>query len=216
MPGAGEHPLIYGSGWDPGWSAALPSNANTFVAGLNCDAAFHSWTDAPGANELKPINCIASLEAFAFCAWDGGRLSTEAEWNYAAAGGSEQRTYAWGSAAPTPEHASYSCLGDGVPGCTLNDLIAVGTKPRGNGKYGHADLAGNVFEWNLDFQNCCAPPWPGYVSTSCVDCAYLTSSGERELRGGSFPGDETWLPTSFRGWGGPRVYDIGARCARSP
>ena len=66
---------------------------------------------APGANESLPINCITWYEAFAFCAWDGGFLPTEAEWNYAAAGGSEQRAYPW-SNPPTSttidcSHANY-------------------------------------------------------------------------------------------------------------
>ncbi len=48
-----------------------------------------------GATKTKPINCLDWYTAFAFCAWDGGRLATEAEWNYAASGGSEHRYYPW-------------------------------------------------------------------------------------------------------------------------
>ncbi|AUX45468.1 uncharacterized protein SOCE26_069590 [Sorangium cellulosum] len=36
-----------------------------------------------------PINRLDWYMALAFCAWNGGRLATEAEWNYAASGGSE-------------------------------------------------------------------------------------------------------------------------------
>ena len=39
------------------------------------------------------------FESYAFCIWDGGFLASEAEWNYAAAGGSEQRYYPWSSPA---------------------------------------------------------------------------------------------------------------------
>ena len=112
-----------------------------------------------GCDEERPINCITWYEAYAFCSWDGGFLPSEAEWNYAAAGGAEQRIYPWGAAPPTPSHASYSvdatqqCMGDGVSGCTLADLIPVGTKPPGDGKYGQSDLAGNLMEWTSDWDD---------------------------------------------------------------
>jgi formylglycine-generating enzyme required for sulfatase activity len=47
----------------------------------------------------KPLNCVPWQVLFAFCIWDGGRLPTNAEWGYAAAGGAEQREFAWGTMA---------------------------------------------------------------------------------------------------------------------
>jgi len=211
--GAGAHPLLPGSGWDPA-TFGLAADAATIAGSLNC-GTFGSWTDSPGANENKPINCIWSDEAFAFCAWDGGHLPTEAEWNYAASGGSEQRTYPWGEATPTQNLATYDCQADGVAGCTLSDLLDVGSRPAGDGKFGHANLAGNLAEWDLDRQNCCGSPWPGYATTSCANCSTFADSGERMIRGGAFDGPDVWLKNSFRMWGGgARLSDVGIRCAR--
>ena len=96
--GDGAHLKIPGSGWDATWNSSLAARATsaaTLQAALKCDAKGQTWTDAPGENENRPINCINWFEAFAFCAWDGGRLPTEAEFNYAQAGGSEQRHFPW-------------------------------------------------------------------------------------------------------------------------
>lgn len=49
------------------------------------------------ALDEKPLNCVPWHVLMAFCIWDGGRLPTNAEWGFAAAGGSEQRDFAWGS-----------------------------------------------------------------------------------------------------------------------
>ena len=106
------------------------------------------------------MNCIDWYDAFAFCAWDGGRLAMEAEWNYAAAGGSLQQPYPWGAAMLDTMHAVYECTGDGSAAgqCWETDILNVGSKsPTGDGKWGQADLAGGVWEWNLDWY---ASPYP--------------------------------------------------------
>jgi formylglycine-generating enzyme len=221
VAGSGAHPAIASSGWNSAWSSSLASNEVALRAALACDAVFATWTDAPSSNENRPITCVTWFEAFAFCAWDGGRLPTEAEWNRAAAGGSEQRVYPWssppGSSAITDLHASYwvnateACMGDGVAGCALSDILPVGHKPLGHGRWGHADLSGNVWEWTLDVY---VNP---YAQVPCNDCAALSGSSQRVLRGGSFFANPSTVLSSKRHFGMPadRYFSAGVRCARN-
>ena len=217
ITGDGVHPLIAGSGWDSSWNTNLPADTASLKVAVKCDSTFQTWTDTPGANESRPMNCINWYDAFAFCAWDGGRLPTEAEWNYAAAGGSEQREYPWGSGIDATR-ASYNvdstsqCMGDGVAGCSLTDLVPVGSKPTGNGHWGHSDLSGNVLEWTLDYY------FQPYSPSTCNDCAALSPSGSRMMRGGNFNSDAAHARSSNRGFDmSPivRYYAGGSRCARA-
>jgi formylglycine-generating enzyme required for sulfatase activity len=78
--GAGVHPLIEGSGWKLAWNTSLLATTDALKTALKCDSTFQTWTDTvDGGNENRPQNCMNWYEAFAFCAWDGGRLATEAE-----------------------------------------------------------------------------------------------------------------------------------------
>jgi hypothetical protein len=88
--------------WDVAWNASLPVDAAALTAAVKCNSTWQTWSDSPGtpSAESHPMNCINWYEANAFCIWDGGRLPSEAEWNYTAAGGSQQRQYPWGATAP--------------------------------------------------------------------------------------------------------------------
>jgi formylglycine-generating enzyme required for sulfatase activity len=183
-------------------------------AAVSCDGG--TWTDKAGTNESLPMTCLDWYTAFSFCAWDGGRLPTEAEWNYAAAGGDEQRRYPWSkppsSTTIDATLAVYDCKGDGEPACSPEDILRVGSKsPVGDAKWEHADLAGSVWEWALD----------GYekpYKNPCTNCAITQASSSRVLRGGSWGFNAAVLLSSGRFDRDPkdRFYDIGARCARKP
>ena len=203
--GAGAHPRIAGSGWNAAWNAKLPADTAGLKAALRCHDAYASWTDRPGANENKPINCLDWYTGFAFCAWDGGRVPTEAEWNYAAAGGSEQRYYPWSvPSASTTIDDGYAVYCGGT--CKLLD---VGSKPRGDGRWGHSDLGGNVWEWTLDFAG-------GAYPMPCDDCADLRAGPYRAFRSGSNDDIAATLRSSVRHVYYPDYHGVvGIRCARS-
>jgi formylglycine-generating enzyme required for sulfatase activity len=216
--GAGKNPNnATDPGWDIAWNADLPVDAGA----LETAVSGGTWTASPGPNENRPINGVNWYEAFAFCIWDGGRLPTEAEWNYAAAGGSEQRVYPWGSTAPAADAnlAVWGCYYNGTGTCTVPDvsnIAPVGSASAGNGKYGQADLIGNVQEWTLD--------WYADYSNPCSDCAATAIGTQRVMRGGSFfmTLDASWLTSSYRSDNlfasnppADRMFMFGFRCARS-
>jgi sulfatase modifying factor 1 len=214
LSGVGAHPRIIGSGWDAAWTENLPADTVALLAAVKCDPMLQTWTDVPSANESRPMVCLSWYEAMAFCAWDGGFLPTEAEWNYAATGGDEQRAYPWSSPPGflgiDDTRVSYQCNGDGMTGCTVTDLVVVGTKSSGDGRWGQSDLAGNVWEWALDWYTNTYPQNP------CIDCANLSPDTDSVIRGGSFLYGAAGLRTGNRNHLQPATsgHDIGARCAR--
>src|SRR5258707_12599798 len=85
----------------------------------------------------------------------GGRPPTEAEWNYAAAGGSLQRQYSWGATAPDCTYANFRGAAGGTDYCVLpgtGSTNNVGSEsPKGDGDWGQSDLLGKGCEWDLDW-----------------------------------------------------------------
>ena len=230
--GSGKHGYLNGglglvnsadNGYEPGWVISDDVNVAPTDKNLDCDSSWAStWTDPAGENEKLPINCINWWESYAFCIYDGGFLPSESEWEYAAAGGSQQREFPWGGAAPGATN-QYAIYGDGndkcyypagtLTTCTgLANLAPVGFASLGAGAWGQLDLAGNVYELTLDTK-------ADYV-VPCADCAYMTLDSTKEHRGGNFYYPASLLLSADRdNWSPPagyRSHDIGFRCARAP
>lgn len=196
--GAGKNPKNPGdTGWNAAWNENLPADSQALALAVQCSKTYQTWT---AGNDNLAMNCVDWFLAEAFCAWDGGRLPTEAEWNYAAAGGAEQRVYPWGSAPPDSSHAVANVM----------SVAPVGSKsPAGDGKWGNSDLAGNLNEWIQD--------WSRDLPLPCNDCASPGPSDTRVRRGGSFDNIESSsFSSAIRSSSTPDIYkfDVGIRCAR--
>jgi sulfatase modifying factor 1 len=205
-------PGTYELGWDAvDWNPNVaPTDAN-----LASCTPWSTWTSSASTQENLPINCMNWYEAYAFCIWDEGFLPSAAEGGYAAAGGSEQREYPWGSAEPgtSSRYAIYNCyFPNGAGDCTrtLANIAPVGTATLGAGAWGQLDLAGNVAQWKLD--------WYAPYVDPCTDCAYLTPASYRVVEGSAFNNEPSGLLSSDVVVNNPPTvrYDLnGVRCARS-
>jgi sulfatase modifying factor 1 len=135
---------------------------------VGLDNHFQWWNYVPGANwrhpegpdsNIKdrmnhPVVHIAYDDAVAYCNWARKRLPTEAEFEFAARGGLDQKRYAWGDEfMPGGKHMANTFQGHFPNSNTGEDgyraTAPVGSFPL-NG-YGLFDMAGNVWEWTSDW-----------------------------------------------------------------
>jgi formylglycine-generating enzyme required for sulfatase activity len=92
--------------------------------------------------EDRPVTCVTSADATAYCGWVGGRLPTASEWTLAARGPAVQR-YAWGATDPTCTHRSslgpvwQDCCGTD---CQSDVAVTVGKHPAGDSPFGVSDV----------------------------------------------------------------------------
>jgi formylglycine-generating enzyme required for sulfatase activity len=199
--GAGGDSRLPYSGWQTGWNGFLPADPADLGGRLQCDPST-TWTSVAGANESKPMTCVSWYLAFVFCAWDGGRLPTEAEWELAAGNGAQTDLYPWGSAEPDATRAIYDA----------SRPATVGTLPFGADAWDVRDLSGNVAEWVHDV-------FAPYETEAVTNYFFYSTAGGnfiRGLRGGSYLEGAGPLRAAARASTLPDTArpDVGFRCAR--
>ena len=189
------------------------------------DANVKKWSpfcnvNQPDDRSQHPVNCVDWNQAAAYCKWVDKRLPTEKEWEYAARGSKEGRTYPWGNEKPRAgllnacgsecvemlkkkEFGTFSPMYSGND--TFETTAPVGRVNGDRSPFGVMDLGGNVTEWVQDWYR----------------DSYRTSGGStknRSLRGGSWlNGNPSFVRAPFRFRGSPvvRGNNVGFRCARA-
>jgi formylglycine-generating enzyme required for sulfatase activity len=173
-----------------------------------------------GAGAMPIVN-VTWFEAQAYCSWAGGRLPTEAEWEYAARGGSTASRYAdldtvaWYADNSGRERLDSTTISIRAPRTlgqrlkeNANGMHNVGQK-QANG-FGLFDVLGNVWEWVSDWfdENY-------YQHSPSQDPTGPTSGQYRVLRGGSWYFYPRNVRSSNRGRVNPArgSVDDGFRCA---
>ncbi len=166
----------------------------------------YRYTDPQYARH--PVVLMRWYDAVAFCAWSGGRLPTEAEWEKAARG-TDRRMYPWGNQAPSPTLANFTPLQ--FETTDVGDTTEVGSFPAGASPYGALDMAGNVWEWTADWY------LENYYGRSPSQNPAGPRTGSMKVaRGGAFFLWPTAIQTTYRGAASPtgRSFGLGIRCAR--
>ncbi len=181
-------------------------DAGACFAPDTCGWGSPNWGVA--GREDHPVNCVDWQQANDFCGFVGGRLPSEAEWEYAARGGGQDITYPWGDA---PASCTYAVMYGGGAGCGMDSTWAVCGKPAGNTAQGLCDMAGNAYEWVQDWHH------GDYNGAPSDGGAWESPSGSfRVRRGGGFSSDASALRAANRFPEDPsyrRDY-VGFRCAR--
>lgn len=157
-------------------------------------------------NLLKhPVTHVSWNDAQAYAEWAGKRLPTEAEWEYAARGGLEQRRFPWDTLCPNGEHRCNIWQGEFPEHNTKADGYFYTApvneyKPNSFGLY---NMSGNVWEWCADWFS------SDYHETDHYDVYNPNGppTGEqRVMRGGSYLCHRSWC----------NRYRVAARTSNTP
>jgi formylglycine-generating enzyme required for sulfatase activity len=156
-----------------------------------------------------PVAGVTAEEAEAYCAFRGGRLPTEAEWEKAARG-TGRRRFPWGRTyhARLANHGRPPVRAD--PSDGFRFAAPVGSFPDGASPYGVLDLAGNVMEWTAS-----RPSTPDF---DALGYAGADPAMHRIVRGGSWGHPAVDLRVTHRGVlrAVASHPDLGLRCAYDP
>jgi len=177
-------------------------------AGVCTEPTSSRYTDPRYGN--YPVVTVTWFQAAEYCAWAGGRLPTEAEWEKAARGPAStggRRMWPWGNNTPSDRLANFNK--------NEGNTVPAGSYPRGASPYGVLDMAGSAWEWVADYYA------EDFYQTASAGGLNSDPTGPekgvfRVTRGGGYFSDARYIRLAIRAeTAAVRVAGyIGFRCAR--
>jgi sulfatase modifying factor 1 len=181
------------------------------VAAGACDPPGFTLGDARFDRPDFPVTYVRWEDASAYCAWAGGRLPTEAEWEFAARGPAE-RVFPWGNLY-NPHLANHGALASDATDATDGyvGLAPVGSFPDGATPLGILDMAGNVAEYVADLYDTADEGGFGYPAASQFNPKGPTTGAFHVVRGGSYLSGIAWLRANARDVRGAPILGVAGR-----
>jgi formylglycine-generating enzyme required for sulfatase activity len=199
-------------GWGAPWTDGPMEKEWPHVPGTDWQ---HPHGPESSAVDDHPVVQVSWDDAAAYCAWAGGQLPSEPQWEKAARG-KDGRLFPWGDTyeGTWGNFCDASCPVKRWNHDSYDDGYAltspVGNFPSGASPYGALDMAGNLWEWVADWYD------EDYYSVSPYENPIGPPYGtERAQRGGAWIDNESWVRTTVRHATSPlvRCDDLGFRCA---
>jgi serine/threonine-protein kinase len=167
---------VYTSGYQRGVDDGACTEPEQTGSNLQVDYVGYS------ENYRHPMIHISWYQARDYCQWVGGDLPTEAQWEKAARG-VDGLIYPWGNTNPDTTKANFNN--------NIGDPVGTGYYRQGDSPYGALDMAGNVWEWVLD--------WYGPYDAADTNNPLGPMTGEfKVFRGGSWKDDAWDIRTTSR------------------
>jgi formylglycine-generating enzyme required for sulfatase activity len=223
VTGAAYRACVRSGGCTPAFTTMSKDDSAGIFFGRFCHGERPEYDD-------HPINCVDWKQADAYCRHGGGRLPTEAQWEYAARG-TDGRAYPWGDEPPGPRRGNAcgsECRAMGERAGRRGWVVSfegddgaettapVGSYPEGRSPFGLLDMSGNVWEvvtdWYASYKRSDAPLVDPTGPDGPVD-------GNGHIRRGGGWGEDvrvraTTRDTSHDWW--ERDPALGFRCAHAP
>lgn len=229
--GADNTYFFYESRDGIGWVCYAHSDITNTPQSLKYNVKTNLWSpNFDAVNNIDysdyPMNCVSWDGAKAFCDWVGGRLPTEAEWEYACRGGryfdgytAGALPYRWdipsGNVAGAPGYASLKDHAWYRDNNTAGGPYAIGLKPVGKkqaNSYGLHDMHGNIWEWCSDWAS--TTYYSEIAGSLAIDPqgpvqGEMISGAERKvIRGGHYNDAYTTLRSAYRIWNVPGTRSV--------
>ncbi|MEZ5402203.1 MAG: SUMF1/EgtB/PvdO family nonheme iron enzyme [Bryobacteraceae bacterium] len=197
-----QHPVTISKGFWMGRNEVQALSYRRYAQANNAKMASGALWDTKWRQENRPVVNVSWEQASSYCAWVGGRLPTEAEWEFAARGNLQNQV--------SPTNAGDPRDKANFDGKSANDMFEFTAPVRSfdPNPFKLFDMSGNVWEWVQD--------WYGadyYAQSPPKDPTGPASGKDHVARGGSFNSDpKVHLRLSIRKQFGKAANNVGFRC----